>query len=159
MRAAIKVVCSFGLVVGVGGSLVHFESGARKDERVIVEREKVVEIEKIVIQHEQVVAEKDSTIEQKTKEVIYVAKQRDAALAEVERLRSESGDALARMRESMAAAQAAAQGDTERTQRLVAAQGRILAECGQTTRRMGEDLERLAEENRSLRSRFQQLTK
>lgn len=159
MRAAIKVVCSFGLVVGVGGSLVHFESGARKDERVIVEREKEVTIEKIVVLYEQEVADKESALEQKTKEVNYVAKQRDAALAEVQRLRSESDSALARMRESLAAAQAAATGDADRTAKLVAAQGRILAECGQNTRRMGEDLERLAEENRSLRSRFQQLTK
>lgn len=40
MRAAIKFLCSFGLVVGIGGSLLHFEGNARKDERQVVTIEK-----------------------------------------------------------------------------------------------------------------------
>ena len=102
--------------------------------------------------------EKDAAIQQKTKEVDYVAKQRDAALAEVAKLKSESSDALSRMRESLAAAQAAAQGDAERAKQLISTQGRLLAECGQEARSLGKELERIADENRDLRGRISKLT-
>ena len=138
-------------------SLFHFDSTARNDEREIVTVEKEKVITKIVKQYETVVVEKDAAIAQKTKEVNHVAKQRDAALAEVAKLKSSSNDALERLREQMAAAIAQASGDAERSKQLIATQGRILTECGQEARQLGQDLERLAAENRDLRARLEKL--
>lgn len=147
-------------MVGIGGSLLHFEGNARKDERQVVTIEKERVITRIVQEHQLVVVEKDAAIEQKQKEVNHVAKQRDAALAEIKRLRADADSAVNRLRESLAAAQAAAQGgaDAAETQRrLIEAQGRSLADCGQQYRQLGERLEGLAEENRILRAKFEQL--
>lgn len=136
-------------------SFHHFDTTARTDERTIV----TIEKEKIITRYKTLVVEKEVVIEQKQKEVNYVAKQRDEARAEVARLKSESDSALGRLREQMAASQAAAQGDAERTQRLITTQGRILAECGQEAINLAKRAEQLADENRDLRARLDYLRK
>ena len=150
------------MMMAITYGFFHFDTVARQDEREIVTVEKEVEKEKIVTkivkEYETVVVEKDSVIQQKQKEINYVAKQRDEALAEVERIKRQSDDALGRLRDALDSAQSGAKGDAERSKQLIAAQGRLLTECGNEVIELGKELERIAAENREFRQRFKMIT-
>lgn len=145
--------------------LYYFDNNARTDEReiVTVEKEKVIhDVRTIVIQKTEEVKQKTEEVKQKQKEINHVAKQRDQALAEVARLKSDADTALGRLREqleSVNAAAKAASGDSEAQRRIIEAQGKLFGQCAARLDDLGRRAEKLAEENRSLRQQWPSLDK